>query len=165
MLRLQKFLAQSGLGSRRYCEKLIKDRKITINGSIALLGAKVSEDDEVIYEGKRIIFQFSELKVIMLNKPPGVLSSRKREKKIEIVFDFLPNTNDEPEWIAVGRLDVILMDSFKSAIASSTVVSESRSDGKSAPIEDILLCNNCTAAYNTTAWYISDGKLLIVVSL
>ena len=49
MLRLQKFLAQSGLGSRRYCEKLIKDRKITINGSIALLGAKVSEDDEVSY--------------------------------------------------------------------------------------------------------------------
>ena len=89
MLRLQKFLAQSGLGSRRYCEKLIKDRKITINGSIALLGAKVSEDDEVSYEGKRIILQVSELKVIMLNKPPGVLSSRKREKKIEIVFDFL----------------------------------------------------------------------------
>ena len=106
MLRLQKFLAQSGLGSRRYCEKLIKDRKITINGSIALLGAKVSEDDEVSYEGKRIILKVSELKVIMLNKPPGVLSSRKREKKIEIVFDFLPKTNDEPEWIAVGRLDI-----------------------------------------------------------
>ena len=74
MLRLQKFLAQSGLGSRIYCEKLIKDRKITINGSIALLGAKVSEDDEVIYEGKRIIFQFSELKVIMLKMLyPGLL--------------------------------------------------------------------------------------------
>ena len=106
MLRLQKFLAQAGLGSRRSCEQLIKDRKILVNGEIAELGSKVSEIDEVIHEGKKIVLKITDLKVIMLNKPPGVLSSRKDEKKIKLVFDFLPNTHNEPDWIAVGRLDI-----------------------------------------------------------
>ena len=42
----------------------------------------------------------------MLNKPPGVLSSRKDEKKIKLVFDYLPKTHNEPDWISVGRLDI-----------------------------------------------------------
>ena len=81
MLRLQKYLAQAGLGSRRSCEQLIKDKKILVNGNIAELGAKVSESDEVSYEGKKVSLKIADLKVIMLNKPPGVLSSRKDEKK------------------------------------------------------------------------------------
>jgi 23S rRNA pseudouridine2605 synthase len=106
MLRLQKYLAQAGLGSRRSCEQLIKDRKILVNGDVAELGAKVSESDEVYCEGKKVSFRIADLKVIMLNKPPGVLSSRKDEKKIKLVFDYLPKTHNEPDWIAVGRLDI-----------------------------------------------------------
>ena len=106
MLRLQKFLAQAGLGSRRSCEQLIKDKKILVNGAIAELGSKVSEADEVFYAGKKIALKIADLKVIMLNKPPGVLSSRKDEKKIKLVFDYLPRTHNEPDWIAVGRLDI-----------------------------------------------------------
>ena len=106
MLRLQKYLAQAGLGSRRSCEQLIKDRKILVNGHVAELGAKVSESDEVYCEGKKISLRIADLKVIMLNKPPGVLSSRKDEKKIKLVFDYLPKTHNEPDWIAVGRLDI-----------------------------------------------------------
>ena len=45
MLRLQKFLAQAGLGSRRSSEQLIKDGKIVVNGEVAILGAKVSQAD------------------------------------------------------------------------------------------------------------------------
>ena len=106
MLRLQKYLAQAGLGSRRSCEQLIKDRKIIVNGDVAQLGTKVSEADDVFYEGKKISLKIADLKVIMLNKPPGVLSSRRDEKKIKLVFDYLPKTHNEPEWIAVGRLDI-----------------------------------------------------------
>ncbi len=106
MLRLQKYLAQAGLGSRRSCEQLIKDRKILVNGDVAELGAKVSESDEVSCEGKKVSLKIADLKVIMLNKPPGVLSSRKDEKKIKLVFDYLPKTHNEPDWIAVGRLDI-----------------------------------------------------------
>ncbi|MDC1420834.1 rRNA pseudouridine synthase [Gammaproteobacteria bacterium] len=106
MLRLQKYLAQAGLGSRRSCEQLIKDRKILVNGDVAELGAKVSDADEVYCEGKKVSFRIADLKVIMLNKPPGVLSARKDEKKIKLVFDYLPKTHNEPDWIAVGRLDI-----------------------------------------------------------
>ena len=102
MLRLQKYLAQAGLGSRRSCEQLIKDRKILVNGDVA----KVSESDEVYCEGKKVSLKIADLKVIMLNKPPGVLSARKDEKKIKLVFDYLPKTHNEPDWIAVGRLDI-----------------------------------------------------------
>ena len=106
MLRLQKFLAQAGLGSRRSCEQLIKENKIFVNGEIASLGTKVSETDEVIFDNQKVVLKTADLKIIMLNKPPGVLSSRKDEKKIKLVFDFLPKVENEPNWIAVGRLDI-----------------------------------------------------------
>ena len=75
MLRLQKFLAQAGLGSRRSCEQLIKENKIFVNGEIASLGTKVSETDEVIFDNQKVVLKTADLKIIMLNKPPGVLSS------------------------------------------------------------------------------------------
>ena len=106
MLRLQKFLAQAGLGSRRSCEQLIKENKIFVNGEIASLGTKVSETDEVIFDNQKVVLKTADLKIIMLNKPPGVLSSKKDEKKIKLVFDFLPKVENEPDWIAVGRLDI-----------------------------------------------------------
>ena len=106
MLRLQKFLAQAGIGSRRSCEQLIKDSKIFVNGKVATLGEKVSENDEVIFEGQRILSKSANLKVIILNKPRGVLSAKKDDKKIKLIFDFLPKIQNEPDWIAVGRLDI-----------------------------------------------------------
>ena len=106
MLRLQKFLAQAGLGSRRSCEQLIKESKVYVNGAVASIGTKVSETDEIIFDGQRVVLKTARLKVIMLNKPRGVLSSKKDEKKINLVFDFLPKVENEPEWIAVGRLDI-----------------------------------------------------------
>ena len=106
MLRLQKFLAQAGIGSRRSCEQLIKDSKIFVNGKVASLGEKVSENDEVIFEGQRILSKSSNLKVIILNKPRGVLSAKKDDKRIKLIFDFLPKIQNEPDWIAVGRLDI-----------------------------------------------------------
>ena len=106
MLRLQKFLAQAGLGSRRSCEQLIKENKISVNGQIAALGMKVSDADEVIFDGQKVVLKTADLKVIMLNKPRGVMSSKKDDKKIKLVFDFLPKVENEPDWIAVGRLDI-----------------------------------------------------------
>ena len=106
MLRLQKFLAQAGLGSRRSCEQFIKEKRVFVNGKVAVLGTKVSENDEVIFDDSRVLPKTADLKVIMLNKPRGVLSSKKDDKKIKLIFDFLPKVYNEPDWIAVGRLDV-----------------------------------------------------------
>ena len=104
--RLQKFLAKSGVGSRRYCEELITSKKIKVNGQIAVIGATVNENDEIEYDGNIISYIDLEIKLLMLNKPEGVLSSNKKEKDIPIVFDFLPEDKSKTRWIAIGRLDI-----------------------------------------------------------
>ena len=104
--RLQKFLARSGVGSRRDCEKLIKSKKVIVNGQIAGIGSSVNKNDIVEYNGKTLSFIQTEIKLLILNKPEGVLSSTKREKDIPIVFDFLPESNKKMRWISVGRLDI-----------------------------------------------------------
>ena len=104
--RLQKFLAKSGIGSRRYCEELIQSKKIKVNGHIALIGATVDQNDVVEYDGNIVSFIESETKLLMLNKPEGVLSSNKKEKKLPIVFDFLPEDKSKTRWISIGRLDI-----------------------------------------------------------
>ena len=104
--RLQKFLAKSGIGSRRYCESLIKEGLVKVNGEVAKIGTSVSEKDEVEYDAKVIESSKEELKVIILNKPEGVLSSNVREKKIPITFDYLPKEGSQRNWISIGRLDI-----------------------------------------------------------
>ncbi len=104
--RLQKFLAKSGIGSRRYCEELIQSKKIKVNGHIAQIGATVDKNDVVEYDGNAVSFIESETKLLMLNKPEGVLSSNKKEKNLPIVFDFLPEDKSKTRWISIGRLDI-----------------------------------------------------------
>ena len=104
--RLQKFLAKSGIGSRRHCESLIKEGLVKVNGEVAKIGTSVSEKDEVEYDAKVIESSKEELKVIILNKPEGVLSSNVREKKIPITFDYLPKEGSQTNWISIGRLDI-----------------------------------------------------------
>ena len=104
--RLQKFLAKSGIGSRRHCESLIKEGLVKVNGEVAKIGSSVSEKDEVEYDAKVIESSKEELKVIILNKPEGVLSSNAREKKIPITFDYLPKEGSQRNWISIGRLDI-----------------------------------------------------------
>ena len=104
--RLQKFLAKSGIGSRRHCESLIKEGLVKVNGEVAKIGISVSEKDQVEYDSKVIEFSKEELKVIILNKPEGVLSSNAREKKIPITFDYLPKEGSQRNWISIGRLDI-----------------------------------------------------------
>ena len=83
--RLQKYLAKAGIGSRRFCEDLIKSKKIKVNNEVALIGTKVAPSDIVEFDGRMVKYHSEVLKVLLLNKPEGVLSSSKREKKIPIV--------------------------------------------------------------------------------
>ena len=104
--RLQKFLAKAGVGSRRFCEELIKSRKIKINGKVAEIGVSVETTDVIEYDGNIISYVKSDLKLLMLNKPEGVVSSNKKEKNLPIVFDYLPKSNLNTRWISIGRLDI-----------------------------------------------------------
>ena len=105
-IRLQKFLAQSGVGSRRFCEELIKSKKVKVNGKQAIIGTSIEKNDVIEFDGKVIPHTVSDTRLLILNKPEGVLSSNKKEKDIPIVFDFLPKDNIKIRWISVGRLDI-----------------------------------------------------------
>ena len=69
--RLQKFLARSGIGSRRFYENLIKANEVSVNGKVAIIGISVSEGDVIKYQDKEIRYtpEESEILLLMLNKP------------------------------------------------------------------------------------------------
>ena len=70
-IRLQKFLAENGIASRRTCEKFIEEGKVKVNGKIVTkLGTKINTKyDEVEYNGKKIEATKKEYTYILLNKP------------------------------------------------------------------------------------------------
>ena len=75
-IRLQKFIADSGLMSRRAAEAEITSGNVSVNGHVASLGDKVDPArDSVTYRGKRVVYARREHVYIMINKPRGYLSS------------------------------------------------------------------------------------------
>lgn len=105
MIRLQKYLAECGVASRRACEKLITDRLVTVDGMIVTeLGTKVDPAvQKVTCDGKPV--QLDQKVWIMLNKPVGVICTSDDPEERERVLDLLPEV---PGRIyTVGRLDVM----------------------------------------------------------
>ena len=66
-MRIQKYIAETGLCSRRKAEEYIRDGKITVNGKVAVIGQNVEENDIVKYDGK--LLKKEELEYYLLNKP------------------------------------------------------------------------------------------------
>lgn len=102
MERLQKVLAQAGIGSRRKCEEIIKSGRVEVNGiKVTELGAKVSPQDAVTVDGRPIL---SERKVyLMFHKPKGVITSLSDPRGRKTISDYV---KDLPERVyPVGRLD------------------------------------------------------------
>jgi len=100
--RLQKVLAAVGLGSRRACEELIEDGRVTINGRVATLGDKADvEVDDIAVDGVHIGTKPG-LVYYLLNKPAGVVTTAADTHGRQIVTDLVPS---EPRVFPVGRLD------------------------------------------------------------
>ena len=66
-MRIQKYIAKTGLCSRRKAEEYIRDGKITVNGKVAVIGQNVEENDIIKYNGK--LLKKEELEYYLLNKP------------------------------------------------------------------------------------------------
>lgn len=106
-MRVQKLLANKGLGSRRAIEKWIQEGKIKINGKIAILGQSISLKDTIYVDGQRIdltLYTEEPTRVLIYHKPEGEICSREPGVK-QSVFSQLPFLK-EGKWISVGRLDV-----------------------------------------------------------
>ena len=102
--KLQKVLANLGLGSRRLLEQWIKDGRVRVNGQVATLGDRVSEDDRLRVDGEPVRRHQRKHRVILYNKPTGEICSRDDPEGRPNVFRRLPKLSQQ-RWIAVGRLD------------------------------------------------------------
>jgi 23S rRNA pseudouridine2605 synthase len=101
--RLQKILARLGFGSRRMCEELIADGRVTVNGEVAILGKRVDvERDEVLVDGVRVGVQ-PDLVYYVLNKPAGYVTTVADTHDRATVMELIP---DSPRVFPVGRLDM-----------------------------------------------------------
>ena len=100
--RLQKVLAATGWGSRRVCEDLIAQGRVTVNGEVAVLGRRVdAETDRIEVDGAPIGVK-PDLVYYLLNKPSGVVTTSKDTHGRPTVVELVPS---EPRVFSVGRLD------------------------------------------------------------
>jgi 23S rRNA pseudouridine2605 synthase len=101
-VRLNRFLATAGLGSRRHCDELIAAGRVTINGKVCTnFGAQPGARDYVKVDGKLV--RAAPALTIMLHKPGGFVSTRKDLHASDTIFDLLPKTFSR--LFNVGRLD------------------------------------------------------------
>ena len=102
-MRINKFLALSGVASRRACDKLILDGLVTVNGKVCSLGTDIDEvNDTVCVDGKKIN-QKKKYTYYMMNKPKGYVCTVKDDKDRKTVMDLLPDNVGRV--FPVGRLD------------------------------------------------------------
>lgn len=105
-IRLQKFIADAGIMSRRHAEEEIERGNITVNGHIALLGTKIDPvKDTVVYNGKRVVYEKPQYVYIMMNKPRGYLCSTEDNHGRKCVTDLISEVG--ARIYPVGRLDLI----------------------------------------------------------
>ncbi len=105
-IRLQKFIADAGLMSRRAAEAEIEAGNLSVNGHLAFVGQKVDpREDIVTYKGKRVRYEKRAHTYIMLNKPRGYLSSTADDRGRKCVTDLIEGVSARV--YPVGRLDLI----------------------------------------------------------
>ncbi|MEO0795784.1 MAG: pseudouridine synthase [Verrucomicrobiota bacterium] len=105
-IRVQKFLSEQGVCSRRKAETLIEEGVITINGSTAKLGDKVVPGKDVVkVEGQRVNAKALKNWVLLMNKPKGVICSHSDPHHSKTIYDLLPPELAREKLICCGRLD------------------------------------------------------------
>jgi 23S rRNA pseudouridine2605 synthase len=105
--KIQKVLANAGLGSRREIEGWLREKRISVNGVPAKLGDRIVGNEKVFVDGREVKLIKSKTKktrVLLYHKPEGEICSRSDPEGRPTVFDHLPLLRNG-RWITVGRLD------------------------------------------------------------
>lgn len=104
--KLHKVLAQAGLGSRRDMEVAIEAGRISVNGRVAEVGARVTPIDRILIDGRpvRKANPDERPRILIYHKPEGEIVSRDDPQERESVFDKLPRVRGG-KWVSIGRLD------------------------------------------------------------
>ena len=101
-MRINRYLAEAGVASRRACDKLIDEGKVTVNGKRAQVGMEVDFSDHVAVEG-RAVRPVEKNVYYLMNKPKGYVTTVKDDKGRKTVMDLLPKKAERV--YPVGRLD------------------------------------------------------------
>ncbi len=105
-VRLQKFIADSGLCSRRAAEQLISQGEVWVNGRVATLGQKIDpESDKITVEGQQVRSVTQPKITLAVNKPRGLVCSNDDPHNPETVFTLLPRELAKHRFFCAGRLD------------------------------------------------------------
>jgi 23S rRNA pseudouridine2605 synthase len=107
MIRLQKLLAQAGLGSRRTIEEWIRNGRVTVAGQVAQLGCRAVPGDDIRLDGRKLELAGTPAtpEVLLYYKSLGEVTTRRDPQGRPTVFERLPPPR-QGRWIVVGRLDV-----------------------------------------------------------
>ena len=101
--RLQKYMARCGIASRRKCEDIILQQRVSINGEIVKeLGMKINPNSDIIMVDSERVLPEEKKRYIMLNKPEGVISSVSDEKGRRTILDIVKVSE---RIYPIGRLD------------------------------------------------------------
>lgn len=102
-MRINKFLADNGIASRRHADALISVGRVEINGEKATLGANVEEGDSVLLDGQPIVVEEKKEVYYLMNKPKGVVCTAADDRGRKTVMELLPESVGRV--FPVGRLD------------------------------------------------------------
>ena len=103
--RLQKFLAESGVASRRKSEELILNGKVKVNGiTVTELGIKINQENDIVEYNGKVIKKENNKVYILLNKPIGYVTTVKDQFKRDTVMDLVKGVKERV--VPVGRLDM-----------------------------------------------------------
>jgi 23S rRNA pseudouridine2605 synthase len=100
-VRLNRYLASAGVGSRRAVDELIRDARVTVNGTVAELGTSVGEGDEVCVDGRPVSAERQAW--VLLHKPAGVVTTANDPQGRPTVLDLV---GSPLRLFPVGRLDM-----------------------------------------------------------
>lgn len=102
-VRLQKYMADNGVASRRKCEELIAAGKVKVNGKVAQIGDKVDPKNDVVSVGGRKLIKETGYVYLMLNKPRGYVTTMSDERERKCVAELVADVGKRV--YPVGRLD------------------------------------------------------------
>lgn len=104
IVRLQKFLAEADIASRRKAEKFISDGRIAVNGNIITeMGFKIDDEKDVVTFDNKVVEKSKKLIYIMFHKPEGCVTTAKDQYDRKTVLDYIKDINER--LYPVGRLD------------------------------------------------------------
>lgn len=106
-IKLQKFMADAGIASRRKAEEMIRDGRVKVGGTLAHIGMRVKPNARISVDDKLVTANTDQQsRLIIYHKPPGEVCTRSDPEGRPTVFDHLPELEPgQGRWIIVGRLD------------------------------------------------------------